>query len=135
MAVVIRMQRVGTRNRPFWHIVAADSRMKRDGRFLEKLGHYDPVPNPQVIQLDLEKVDSWVKKGAKPSVKVASLMRLVARGGPIATVTEPKVAPVVEAKIPEAEAPIEAKTQAEVTEPTPEAAEVTPAVEEEKPAE
>lgn len=73
------MQRAGTRNRPFWHVVAAEKRMKRDGRFLEKLGHYDPIPDPPVIKIDLEKVESWVQKGAQPSEKVQGLMRLVAR--------------------------------------------------------
>jgi small subunit ribosomal protein S16 len=53
--------------------------MKRDGRFLEKLGHYDPVPDPPVIKIDLEKVESWVQKGAKPSEKVQSLMRRMSR--------------------------------------------------------
>jgi small subunit ribosomal protein S16 len=79
VAVVIRMQRAGARNRPFWHIVVADERKRRDGRFLEKLGYYDPLPDPPIIHIDLEKVESWIGKGAQPSEKVRSLIKRLRR--------------------------------------------------------
>ncbi len=84
MAVVIRMQRAGARNRPFWRIVVADSRKARDGRFLEKVGYYDPVPEKEVISFDWEKIEKWMSRGAKPSEAVRSLMkRAKAAGGSV----------------------------------------------------
>jgi len=75
MAVRIRLTRKGTHKAPYYRIVAADSRMPRDGRFLEILGTYDPLQNPAVIQLDEEKVISWLKKGATPSDTAKLLMK------------------------------------------------------------
>ena len=65
MATRIRLQRHGKKGKPFFHIVAADSRSKRDGRFIEKLGTYDPAKNPAVINLKFENTLSWVQKGAE----------------------------------------------------------------------
>ena len=65
MATRIRLQRHGKKGKPFFHIVAADSRSKRDGRFIEKLGTYDPTKNPAVINLKFENTLSWVQKGAE----------------------------------------------------------------------
>ncbi len=75
MAVRIRLTRKGTHKAPYYRIVAADSRMPRDGRFLEILGTYDPLQNPAVIQFDEEKVISWLKKGATPSDTAKLLMK------------------------------------------------------------
>ena len=75
MAVRIRLTRKGTHKAPYYRIVAADSRMPRDGRFLEILGTYDPLQNPAVIQMDEEKVISWLKKGATPSDTAKILMK------------------------------------------------------------
>ena len=75
MAVVLRMTRRGTKKKPFYRIVAADSRSPRDGKFLEMLGTYDPLKSENNIKIDSEKVASWVKKGAKPSETVASLLK------------------------------------------------------------
>jgi small subunit ribosomal protein S16 len=75
MAVRIRLTRKGTHKAPYYRIVAADSRMPRDGRFLEILGTYDPLQNPAVIQMDEEKVISWLKKGATPSDTAKVLMK------------------------------------------------------------
>jgi hypothetical protein len=84
-------------------------------------------------------VESWVKQGAKPTVKVQSLIKLVEGGGPVATVKEPKKKPAVETESPKAEAPAEApeaKAEEEAKEPAAEAADETPpAADEEKPAE
>ena len=75
MAVVLRMTRRGSKKKPFYRIVAADSRSPRDGKFLEMLGTYDPLKTENNIKIDAEKVTSWVEKGAKPSDTVASLLK------------------------------------------------------------
>jgi small subunit ribosomal protein S16 len=75
VAVVIRLQRAGTRNRPFFRVVVADSRRARDGAFIERLGYYDPLPDPDVISVDRPKFDAWVGKGATPSEAVRMLVR------------------------------------------------------------
>src|SRR6201747_1413813 len=73
MPVVIRMARAGTKKRPFYHIVAADSRAPRDGRFIERLGYYNPLlpkDKEERLKLDMDKVKSWMAKGAQPSDRV-----------------------------------------------------------------
>ena len=75
MAVVLRMTRRGAKKKPFYRIVAADSRSPRDGKFLEMLGTYDPLKSENNIKIDAEKVTSWIKKGAKPSETVAALLK------------------------------------------------------------
>ncbi len=73
MPVVIRMARAGTKKRPFYHIVVADSRSPRDGRFIERLGYFNPLlpkENKERLKLDLDKVKSWMTKGAQPSDRV-----------------------------------------------------------------
>jgi len=71
------MTRRGAKKKPFYRIVAADSRSPRDGKFLEMLGTYDPLKSENNIKIDAEKVNSWIKKGAKPSETVASLLKKV----------------------------------------------------------
>ena len=75
MAVVLRMTRRGVKKKPFYRIVAADSRSPRDGKFLEMLGTYDPLKSENNLKIDSEKVASWIKKGAKPSETVAALLK------------------------------------------------------------
>ena len=73
MSLVIRMARAGTKKRPFYHIVVADSRSPRDGRFIERLGHFNPLlpkEKTERLKLDLEKVKAWMTKGAQPSDRV-----------------------------------------------------------------
>jgi small subunit ribosomal protein S16 len=73
MPVVIRMSRAGTKKRPFYHIVAADSRFPRDGRFIERLGYFNPLlpkDNKERLKLDLDKVKDWMKKGAQPTDRI-----------------------------------------------------------------
>ena len=73
MSVVIRLARAGTKKRPFYHVVAADSRYPRDGRFIERLGYFNPLlpkDNTERLKLDLEKVKSWIAKGAQPTDRV-----------------------------------------------------------------
>ena len=75
MAVRIRLQRRVTHKRPFYHIVVADRRAPRDGKFIEKVGTYNPLTDPAVITLETERYDQWVEKGALPSEAVADLVR------------------------------------------------------------
>ena len=75
MAVVLRMTRRGAKKKPFYRIVAADSRSPRDGKFLEMLGTYDPLKSGDNIKVDAEKISSWISKGAKPSQTVAALLK------------------------------------------------------------
>jgi len=74
MAVTLRLTRMGAKKKPFYRIVAADSRAPRDGRFIEKLGHYDPMTEPPALQVDLERVDYWIGVGAQPSDTVSELI-------------------------------------------------------------
>jgi small subunit ribosomal protein S16 len=79
--LVIRMARAGTKKRPFYHIVAADSRSPRDGRFIERLGYFNPLlpkDKEERLKLDLDKVKEWMKKGAQPSDRV---MRFLDKAG------------------------------------------------------
>ena len=87
MSLVIRMARAGTKKRPFYHIVVADSRSPRDGRFIERLGHFNPLlpkEKTERLKLDLEKAKAWMSKGAQPSDRV---MRFLDAAG---VLTRPK---------------------------------------------
>ena len=75
MAVKLRLARAGTHKRPFYWIVAADARMPRDGRFLEKLGTYNPKTSPPEVQLKSERIHHWLDKGAQPTPPVRELLR------------------------------------------------------------
>lgn len=75
MAVRIRLTRVGATKRPSYRVVAIDSRKPRDGRSLEILGFYDPLTEPATVQLDADKLNAWIAKGATPSDAVGRLMR------------------------------------------------------------
>jgi small subunit ribosomal protein S16 len=75
MAVVIRLMRSGAKKRPFYRLVAADSRRQRDGRFLQILGHYNPVSQPFELVVEKDLVQKWLDAGATPSEQVASLLR------------------------------------------------------------
>ena len=71
--VKLRLNRMGAKRQPFYRIVAADSRSPRDGRFLEIVGNYDPTKNPAIINIDEEKVMTWIRNGAQPTDTVRSL--------------------------------------------------------------
>ena len=75
MAVKVRLSRLGKKNRPYWRIIAVDSRKKRDGAFLEDLGTYDPIKH-EVIQIAKERINDWVAKCAECSEAVVKLMKL-----------------------------------------------------------
>jgi small subunit ribosomal protein S16 len=73
MSVVLRMARAGTKKRPFYHIVVADSRFPRDGRFIERLGFFNPLlpkDHKDRLRFDLEKAQAWIAKGAQPSDRI-----------------------------------------------------------------
>lgn len=72
--VKIRLQRQGKKKVPFYHIVVADSRSPRDGKIIEQIGTYDPMTEPSTINLDKEKVEQWIKNGAKPTPTVKELI-------------------------------------------------------------
>lgn len=79
MAVSIRLQRRGSTHKPFYHIVAADSRAPRDGKYIERLGYYDPNQEPSVIELKEERLQHWFQVGAQLSdttKKLASLKKI-----------------------------------------------------------
>ena len=72
--VKIRLQRQGAKKAPFYHIVVADSRKSRDGKIIERIGTYNPMTEPSTIVLDKEKVEKWIKNGAKPTDTVKALI-------------------------------------------------------------
>ncbi|MBM3399261.1 MAG: 30S ribosomal protein S16 [Bacteroidetes bacterium] len=74
MATKIRLQRHGRKNRSFFHIVVADSRAPRDGRFIEKIGTYNPITNPATIDINLEKALQWMANGAQPSETARAIL-------------------------------------------------------------
>jgi small subunit ribosomal protein S16 len=76
MAVKLRLTRVGSKKNPIYRVVAADSRSPRDGRFLEIVGRYNPQTEPSTIDLDDEKIKSWLEKGAQPTEAVARLIKV-----------------------------------------------------------
>lgn len=74
MSVKIRMRRMGSKRKPFYRIVVADSRMPRDGRFIEEVGYYNPLTNSDEVKLKEDKIFEWLEKGAQPSDTVRSLL-------------------------------------------------------------
>ena len=91
MSLKIRLARAGTKKRPFYHVVVADSRMPRDGRFIERLGYFNPLLKKDVadrLKIDLDKVKAWIAKGAQPTDRImrfldeAGVMKRTARNNP-----------------------------------------------------
>jgi small subunit ribosomal protein S16 len=99
--VKIRLKRMGTTKRPVYRLVVADSRSPRDGRFIESIGFYDPLPNPAVVSIDADRVQLWLRRGARPSDSARQL--LVKEG--ILAARPFKITPRVEAPEPAAPAP------------------------------
>jgi len=75
MAVKIRLARFGAKKKPFYRIVVTDTRAPRDGRFIEKIGTYDPKQDPPSISVDKERATEWLQKGARTTPTVAQLLR------------------------------------------------------------
>ena len=82
MAVVLRLSRAGTHKAPFYHVVATDSRKPRDGKYLEDVGMYDPTRKPELLQLKADRVEHWLKAGARPSQTVSMLIKRARRVPP-----------------------------------------------------
>jgi len=74
MATKIRLQRHGRKGKPFFHIVVADSRARRDGRFIEKLGTYNPITNPATVELNVDSAVKWLMTGAEPTNTAKALL-------------------------------------------------------------
>ncbi len=87
--VKLRLRRMGARNLPFYRIVAVDSRVKRDGKYIECIGHYDPKPTPSAVTIDTERAMYWLSVGAQPTDTVRSLMR---KAGILQIIHETKIA-------------------------------------------
>ncbi len=73
--VSLRLSRQGSKDRPYYKIIAIDSRKRRDGRYIEQLGTYDPMKDGENYAVDVEKADKWLTVGAKPSETVASIIK------------------------------------------------------------
>jgi small subunit ribosomal protein S16 len=121
--VKIRLKRMGAKKRPFYRLVVADSRSPRDGKFIEEIGYYDPLPNPATVRIDADKVHEWMRRGARPSdvarklLEREGILQRNAQSRPV--VTAPPKPAAEAAAAPAAEAPAEAETPAEAAE-TPE---------------
>lgn len=87
MALVIRLRRHGSRKKPFYRIVVADSRSPRDGRFVEQVGTYDPAFDPPRVTIRGDAADRWLKAGAKPSDTVRKLIKRAAASTEASTVS------------------------------------------------
>ncbi len=74
MAVKLRLQRFGRKKRPFYHVVVADERAPRDGRFIERIGSYNPTTNPALIELNVERAVNWLQNGAQPTDTVRAIL-------------------------------------------------------------
>jgi small subunit ribosomal protein S16 len=81
VAVSIRLRRTGSSKRPAYRVVVADSRSPRDGRFIEIIGHYNPLTRPPTVKIDRTKAEGWIKKGAQPSNTVKKLLANVKDAG------------------------------------------------------
>jgi small subunit ribosomal protein S16 len=137
VAVKIRLKRLGKIRAPYYRIVVADSRTKRDGRVIEEIGKYHPTEEPSLIEVDSERAQYWLSVGAQPTEQVAALLKLTGDWGTFkgekgATSTvkskeskvefvadekkKPVLKPKAEKKAPEAEAPAEPAAEAEAPE-------------------
>ncbi len=124
--VKIRLKRMGTTKRPVYRLVVADSRSPRDGRFIESIGFYDPLPNPAVVTIDAERVQLWLRRGARPSDSARQL--LVKEG--ILAARPFKITPRAEVAAEPAKPAAKAEAASAAEAPATEAAVEAPAAEE-----
>jgi len=114
LAVKIRLARAGAKKAPFYRLVAADSRSPRDGRFIEILGRYNPRTEPSTVEIDVDKVDAWLAKGAQMTETAAKLVAIARNPEAAAPAKEAKPSKKSEAKAAaEAEAATKAAADAE----------------------
>jgi small subunit ribosomal protein S16 len=138
LAVKVRLTRVGSKKNPIWRVVVTDGRSPRDGRSIETIGHYNPQTQPSRIEIDRERLQHWLDRGAQPSNTVKKLIRAENTGYEIPTAAAPapvaaKAAPAPETPAADAAAPdapdaVAPEAPAEEAAETP-AAEQTPAAE------
>ena len=93
MAVKVRLTRVGSKKNPIWRVVVADGRSPRDGRSIETIGHYNPQTQPSRIEIDRERLQHWLDRGAQPSNTVKKLIRAENTGYDMPTSAAPAPAP------------------------------------------
>lgn len=126
MAMKIRLARGGTKKRPHYAIVASDSRMPRDGRFIEKLGTYNPLlakDNAERVKMDLDRVKHWLSQGAQPTDRIARMLEAAGilpkatRSNPKAAVPGKKMTELAAKKAARAAAPAPAEAPAEAPAP------------------
>lgn len=124
MAVKLRLSRRGRKQAPFYHIVVADSRSPRDGKFIEKIGTYNPMTKPATIDLDRDAAFDWLMKGAQPTDTVRAIMRFkgvyykkhLMRGVRKGAMTEDQAQELLKKWIEDKEAKIQARVQATMDE-------------------
>jgi small subunit ribosomal protein S16 len=80
----IRLTRMGAKKKPFYRVVVMERRQRRDGSFVEVVGHYDPTVNPPIVELNMDRVHHWLACGAQPSETVHSLLKKAAPPTPVA---------------------------------------------------
>jgi small subunit ribosomal protein S16 len=76
MALKFRLQRFGSKGRPFYHVVVTDSRNARNGRFIERVGHYNPMPELSVVELKADRMAHWYSVGCRPTDSVAQMLKI-----------------------------------------------------------
>lgn len=116
MAVKIRLARHGSKKRPYYRVVVADSRTRRDGRPIEEVGRYNPMTTPKTISLDLEKIADWQSKGAQLTDAVAALVKAANEGEKAAAPKKSKKQLAKEAEEAARKAEEEAAAAAEASE-------------------
>lgn len=119
MSVKIRLRRLGKKKQPHYRIVVTDSRAPRDGRFVENLGYYNPVPDPALLKVDLERVDYWLGEGAITSPTVGSLVTKARVGGDESVALVAPASGSGDTTTSSASAPEEAADSAPAAEPSP----------------
>lgn len=118
MSVKIRLARRGRKKAPFYHIVVADARAPRDGKFIEKIGSYNPMTTPALIELDNEKAIDWIQKGAQPTDTARAILRFkgvlyrmhLLNGVKKGALTQEKADEMYQAKLDEKQAKVDART-------------------------
>jgi small subunit ribosomal protein S16 len=123
LAVKVRLTRVGSKKNPIWRVVVADGRSPRDGRSIETIGHYNPQTQPSRIEIDRERLQHWLDRGAQPSNTVKKLMRAENTGYEMPAVDAPAPIPATRSAAPVEAAPEAEAPEAEVEAPAEAAAE------------
>ena len=107
MAVKIRLRRMGAKKRPFYRVVVADSRSPRDGRFIEEIGYFNPISDPEELKINVEAAQKWLSTGAQPTDTAKALLK---KAG---VYDEAPAAEEAPAEAPAEEAPAEEEVKAE----------------------